>query len=398
MRILIVGGGLGGMALAAFLQQRGLRFELLERAGDLSDQGFALGLWSNGRAVLQRLGVAEEFDAWGTPIGQYEIRGRAIGPSERRLRTFSLEGFEERFGSGYVQVSRRRLHGMLAGRVDAARVRMGARFVGLQASADGVRVRWVSGGEAGRSAAAVEHEDLYDVIVGADGVHSAVRAAAMEPGLERFTGWRSWYGWIDKSHVPSGTMVEHLGPGHCAALFDDAHGERDLGVFFAAQQPGRPAETPAAVRDIFAPAAAGLREALESAGQTVRLGADLASVRLGRWTAGGVALLGDAAHAFEPHNGLGASMAMEDADALAEQLDRAAGGQQVVAAALASYERLRRPRVALAQRISDRIRRLAFIERPLWRALGNLALPIVPTGWFERDFFPLFESSTRAGG
>jgi 2-polyprenyl-6-methoxyphenol hydroxylase-like FAD-dependent oxidoreductase len=381
MRILIVGGGLGGMALAVFLQQRGLSYQLMERAADFSEQGFALGLWSNGRAMLNRLGLAEAFDAAGTPIDFYQIRGGG----GRLLRTIPLSKFRDRYGSGYVQVSRQRLHAMLMSQVDAVNLRTGTAVTPLTQTSAGVRVRFES------TIPVAGSEDGYDVVVGADGVRSAVRAAAMRPGLERFSGWRSWYGWIDRSHVPPGTMVEYLAPGRCAALFDDAGSGRALGVFFAAQPPGEPAETAAAVRHLFQKTPPALQAALESAGDSVRVGADLATVRLARWSAGRVVLIGDAAHAFEPHNGLGASMAMEDAVVLADELAAVRDGASTIEVALAAYERRRRGRVAAAQRISDQIRRLAFIKRAACRGITNLAIPLLPRSFFEREYFRLFD-------
>jgi 2-polyprenyl-6-methoxyphenol hydroxylase-like FAD-dependent oxidoreductase len=385
MRILIVGGGLGGMALAAFLQQRGLGFELMERAPDFSDQGFALGLWTNGRAMLQQLNLANQFDAAGTPINRYEIRGA----SGRLLRTFPLSTFARHYGSGYVQISRHRLHSMLASRVDAANLRIATAVVGIESRSDRVRVRW----ETHRDCAQSSGETDYDLVVAADGVRSTVRAAAMGAGLEHFTGWRSWYAWVDRSHVPPATMVEYLAPGLCAALFDDAHGQRALGVFFAATLPGGPPESPHAVREHFAAAPRALQAALESAGESIQLGADLATVRLQRWTAGRVVLIGDAAHAFEPHNGLGASMAMEDAAVLARELDRAATKPGGLPAALESYERRRRPRVNVAQRLSERIRRVAFVKNRPWRRLVDFAVPFLPRMIFERGFHQLFDET-----
>jgi len=330
--------------------------------------------------MLQRLGVAKAFDAAGTAIRQYETRDG----HGRLLRQFPLGQFEERFGCGYVQVERKRLHGMLCGCAEASRLRMGRGFVGLQQRDDGVVVRW----EDTSGAAA---EDRFDLVVGADGVSSAVRAAAFGAGLERYTGWRSWYGWVEQSLVPRGAMVEFLAAGRCAALFDDAHGERALGVFFAAQEPGMAAESPRQVRTLFAQTVPGLAAVLESAGDTVRLGADLATVQLRRWASGRVVLLGDAAHAFEPHNGLGASMAMEDAAVLAEELANIGENRNQIDGALAAYERRRRGRVTMAQRISERIRLFAFVRGAMRRRLADRGIRILPRGVVERDYFRLFE-------
>ena len=376
MKILIVGGGLGGMALAAFLEQRKLDYTLVERTADGGSQGYSLGVWSNTRALFAGLGLEDAFSRLGTPIHDYQI----VNASGRLLTRFSFKRLEQRFGMAYTAVDRTAVHRLLAGVVPVQRKQTGRHVTGMAG-------RWVQFSDG----AAAE----YDVVVGADGVHSTVRAAAFGPGCERATGWRAWYARIDKGHVPPNGMIECVGPGRCAALFDDP-GQRGLGVFFAARggsEPSNGREDADALRRLFADQAPIVRAVLAGVVDGDFMPTDLATVSLKQWHRGPVVLLGDAAHAFEPHTGLGASMAMGDAFVLAAVLDDAAAGRVSIAAALADYQRQRRPAVALARRINTQIRALAFIRSPVRRAMVDCVIPWIPHWPFVRQYSSLLSSS-----
>jgi hypothetical protein len=112
---------------------------------------------------------------------------------------------------------------------------------------------------------------------------------------------------------------------------------------------------------LFAPELSCMPGALDGIGEDAIMVTDLASVQLTHWVRRRVVLLGDAAHAFEPHTGLGASMAMEDA------------------------------RVALAQKLTRKIRSLAFIKSKAMRFAANRIIPFLPERLFLHDYFTLLD-------
>jgi 2-polyprenyl-6-methoxyphenol hydroxylase-like FAD-dependent oxidoreductase len=238
----------------------------------------------------------------------------------------------------------------------------------------------------------------YDLIVGADGVHSHVRDLVFGNSLQTFTGWRAWYIWIDKRFRTPAGMTEYLAPGRCLGIFDD--GDRALAIFFAACPPDTPDDPTARIallKNLFQNELRSLPGALDTTRDDEVMSTDLASVRLKRWVKGRVVLLGDAAHAFEPHTGLGASMAMEDAHVLAKEISGVSRDYSVDQA-LGNYEKKRQERVVVALHLNRKIRTLAFLRPKPMRALANLLIPCVPERLFTKSYFELFDQNELGDG
>jgi 2-polyprenyl-6-methoxyphenol hydroxylase-like FAD-dependent oxidoreductase len=375
MKILIVGGGLGGMMLAASLEQRGLDYHLIEQSPEEKDQGYSLGVWCNTRRLFQKFGLEKQFDELGMKIHTYDI----CDCSGRVLKNFRFDSFYARYGMAYTQVNRRQLRQLLQLKTHPDRISFATKLLGLKQFPDYVDVSFSNG-----------QTKQYDVVVGADGVHSLVREHAFGKSLQNFTGWRAWYVWIDKRFRTAG-MTEFLGPGRCVGIFDD--GDRLLAIFFATCDPREsddPSSRLAHLKKIFHHELATMPGALDGVSDDDVMSTDLASIHMKRWVQGRVVLLGDAAHAFEPHTGLGASMAMEDADALANELARFSTDAQLTAA-LNNFQNKRQKRVAIAQRLNRRIRMFAFIKSKPMRSLANLLIPHIPQGLYTKEYFTLFD-------
>jgi 2-polyprenyl-6-methoxyphenol hydroxylase-like FAD-dependent oxidoreductase len=383
MRILIVGGGLGGMMLAASLEQRGLHYDLIEQSPEKHDQGYSLGVWCNSQNLFQSLGLQGPFDKLGTKIHIYDI----CDSSGRQLRAFRFDPFYSRYGMAYTQVNRRQLRDLLSSKTDPTRISFNTKLVAMNQSPAHVEVT-LSDGPVKR----------YDLVIGADGVHSLVRDLAFGKSLQTFTGWRGWYVWIDKRFGKRAGMTEFLGPGRCLGIFDD--GDRALAIFFATcvpAAPDDPADRVALLKELFKSELAHLPGALDTIRGDEVMSTDLASVRMKRWIHNRAILLGDAAHAFEPHTGLGASMAMEDAYVLANEIALVSSGYPI-AEALNNYQRMRQQRVAIAQRLNWKIRTFAFIRTGMMRSIANLLIPHMPENLFTRSYFKLFDQTELTCG
>src|SRR5215467_208705 len=194
LKILIVGGGLGGLALAGFLDKCDIDYSIIEKRSEWCHEGYALGLWNNGRNILRKLGLADRFD-------QNEIAFQSILICDgrgNRLRSYDLSRFYTEFGMAYSHIRRADLHQWLLDRV-ARPVRMGMAVTSLHETENDVSVTLSDG--------SVEH---FDLVVGADGVHSAVRNCCFQEHVESYIDWRAWYVWVDRSYARPRVVSQYV--------------------------------------------------------------------------------------------------------------------------------------------------------------------------------------------
>ncbi len=332
MRVVVVGGGIGGLTAALALRAAGAEVSVHERAPGLraAQAGHGLVLWHNAVLALRELGLEPGVRKAGHELHRHLFRD-ARG---RRIAEWSMARMAGPLGAPVYSVSRPELHTLLAGQVGDDLV-TGSRFTGLTVTGDRVVARFGDG-----------REERADLLVGADGLRSAVRAALL-PGdpPPRYAGFTAFQGVIrlPGSGVPANTFLSTWGRGRwfvCYRLagdhvyWDGVLGDRvapRLGVsaldMLAAEFAGWPDPIP------------GLIAATGAEDVTPVHVFDRPPLR--RWSHGPVTLLGDAAHPMTFNLGQGAGQAIEDALVLAGELT---GGD--VPRALAGYEARRVDRTA----------------------------------------------------
>jgi len=351
--ILIAGGGIGGLAAALSLLNRGFRVSVFERVPELKEIGAGFHCTPNGTRVLYGLGLKEEVQRVAVRLEERDIKLWSTA------RTWPLAGHgaqsEARYGAPYLLFHRGDLHAILAEAVrrrqpDALHV--DARCVDFLDGAGGVALELENG-----------KRITGDALIGADGVHSMVRKKLFGPDRPRFTGEIAWRGLIPVEHLPErmrGRVTSNwIGPSGSVTVYPVRRGEllnfvglveRDDWRVESWIEQGSIGECERdfhgwhedihlMIRNIETPFkwALFLRDPLE------------------RWSVGRVTLLGDACHPMVPYLGQGANMALEDAFVLARCLSEDAD----VPAALARYEAARRGRttemVVQSSRQSKRI-------------------------------------------
>ena len=373
LKVLIVGAGLGGLALAGFLDDCDIEYSIIEKCPEWNHAGFALGLWNNGRNMLRKLGLADRLDA--TEICFQTVL--ICDGKGNRLRSYNLEHFYSEFGMAYSHIRRADLHQWLLGRV-AGNIRMGTSLTSLHEKEDSVSVKLSDG-----------TEDRFDLVVGADGVHSTVRACCFQDHLEAYTDWRAWYLWVDRSFAHPRTVSQYVAPHECIAVFDE--GDRALVVFIAKADHSiwdDPQQRVDRLNLLFREEPTLIPQCLSKAAADDICPTDLIEISLRRWHTSRVVLLGDAAHGFEPFGGLGGSMALEDAYVLAAELTKLSNTDpKELSAALDRYEAIRKRRVDEARKLTRRMQCWATIESPLLRQIVNQLAPIVPESWITRGYF-----------
>ncbi|WP_255119909.1 FAD-dependent monooxygenase [Streptomyces sudanensis] len=227
-------------------------------------------------------------------------------------------------------------------------------------------------------------EEAYDLVVGADGIRSTVRAhAAARPPALRHSGLTCWRGLTDNPGVTS--AVESWGPGTRCGLVplpDDR-----LYYYFVRPAPRRaPAPRwPDGFRDVFAHHRGAPARLLDSLAGPPPLHHDLEELDTPVWGRGRVLLLGDAAHAMTPNLGQGAAMAVEDAYALALALRPGAEG------AAERYRALRHRRVRALQLASRHSGTVAGWRNPAARALREAVFRRMPDSFTERQYRSLVD-------
>lgn len=334
LRVVIVGGGIGGVAAANALLQRGVEVRVYEQASTLSEVGAGLAIQPNGLHVLRRLGFGEDIARYGARWTDMQFR-RADG-------TFI---FERPSDIEFYGLHRADLLGMLIDRLPTGIVETGHRCVDFvqddkQATvifADGARV-------------------TGDVVVGADGIHSALQPHVVERAAPIASGAMAYRGVIPAVSVnwPAGVMRNWLGAGKRFMVYPVRANQLINYVGFVPTDeqlkeswsaPG----DPAALAAEFAGWEPLVSAILNQVTICFRWGLyDREPLRM--WSRGRLTLLGDAAHPMLPHAGQGANQALEDGLALATilaQTDRASAPE-----ALRVYESLRRQRTASVQALS----------------------------------------------
>jgi 2-polyprenyl-6-methoxyphenol hydroxylase-like FAD-dependent oxidoreductase len=363
VRLLIVGAGIAGLALARALRLRGSTAELLvvERAAEWSGIGAGLYLPGNAVRALAELGLGSALKGRGHPIA----RQRFLNQGGRLLAEVDVERFWEGVG-GCVAIERAVLHELLLEATADERVLLGTSVTGLE------------NGPSSRVTLSDGSTDSYDLVVGADGVNSTIRGLALGGPPARYVGQASWR-FVADGFPDSDAWSVRVGRGRA---FLTVPLGRETVYCYADQSTGDPAGAAAADwRASFADFADPVPGLLDQAGEAYF--ASIEEVVPPAWTAPGVALVGDASHASSPNMAQGAAMAVEDALVLAELLT----ANRSVPQALDEYERRRRERVAWVQAQTHRRDRTRSLPGPVLRLVLRLAGERI----FRSNYAPLKE-------
>jgi 2-polyprenyl-6-methoxyphenol hydroxylase-like FAD-dependent oxidoreductase len=371
-RLLVVGGGIAGFGLARALSLRGVSCTLVERLVAPSGSGLGLNLPGNAVRALAALGLADEVVRRGMRIRRREYRNKA----GRLLFAVSEEAFWGQVGPS-VCLRRGDLLDILRASTPELTPRWGTPVVAAELVDDGVQVQLESG-----------PTETYDFVVGADGVHSAVRRevipgdnprrslmteaswrfTAPNPGVDCWTVWSGAQGTfllipVDEQHVY----------GYAATTRGGAAGDDPqwLGTTFAGFAEPVPTTVAAVLDD---------RDQLYYS--------PVEEVRCERWSHGRLALIGDAAHATGPVWAQGAAQALEDAIVLADLLAARSDWSTVGA----EFERLRRPRVAHVQAATDKMSRIAALPS----LLRDMVAPVLGPRAYREAYGPLRTTVAQA--
>ncbi|MFF8357691.1 FAD-dependent monooxygenase [Streptomyces chartreusis] len=344
-RIVIVGGGIGGLTAAAFLHRAGLSATVYEQAPALTEVGAGILVAPNAVRLLRRLGVMERLLRRAVPLEwAWEFRRWADG---RVLSVERLGGVCERlYGERTYTVHRADLLDTVRSAVPDGWVRLGRRCTAVEAGPGGAVLRFADGSVVGA-----------DVVIGADGVHSVVRGAVAEAAPARYSGLCAFRTVVPAHAAPDFALrpaqTLWLGPGRHFVHYPIAGGDavNVVAVAPAGDFTDESWSATATVEELRAEFAGWDPRVtdLVTAGGAPGRWALLDREPLPRWSRGGITLLGDAAHPMFPFFAQGAAQSIEDAAVLAHCLATSADSPEQ---ALRRYEAARIERTTRLQRVS----------------------------------------------
>lgn len=365
--VIIIGGGIGGLAVANALTQAGMSWEIHERSPRIGLGGTGLTLWPNALRALGRLGLDQGVQTLADPLELGEI----YDWRQRPLKSIPLTPVRERSGLPLLCLRRVDLYAELLRPLDPARIHTGSRCIGYRREAEGASLTFEDGTM--RSA---------PLVVAADGVRSFLRDAMIGASPLRYVGWMTWRGVakLSPGSFPKGRYREFFGRGSRFGVFwirDDYvywYGTLNSAVHDKpAIHPAHKAEALAHFAD-WPPLAHAVIGATDPE-DLVRTGV-YDTLPLPRWTDGALTLLGDAAHPMTPDLGQGACQAIEDALALAQCLK--AGPD--LTKALETYQAIGLARTTPLVARSRKIGKMRQWQTPVTATLRNTIMRLMPQG------------------
>jgi salicylate hydroxylase len=345
-KILIAGGGIGGITTALALRSRDIEAQLFEQAEAFRQVGAGIQLSCNATRILEALGVGEGL----ARIAVFpEARDyRAWDTGERLFWTPLGRRAELSFGAPYYHVHRAELLGVLLAALGQEGFCLNAEVVGFDQDENSVAITIADG---------TTYEG--DVLVGADGIHSMVRAGLFGREHARYTGNVAWRGLVPAAAIAHLDLKEvtgvWMGPNRSIVQYYVSEGRTFNWIGISrSYQPARESWlAEGSIEDALAEYTGWhptIREVIRSTPRVLRQ-ALYDREPLSNWQIGRVVLLGDAAHPMLPFYAQGAAQSIEDAYVLAGCI---ATWPQEPTQALAEYVRLRLPRTAWMQGLSRR--------------------------------------------
>jgi len=359
LKVLISGAGVAGLTCAALLEKQGIKPQIIEREKEtnFNKSGYMLGLLPLGGRVLNQLDLKEAYVNTSTRMENYEI----FNEKGDKLKSYPLKYINESYGH-YGGISREKLIELILNRVKS-KIIFDSEIKSLKNKGNKVEVNFED-----------EKTNIFDLVIIAEGLHSKSRKLLLSENEFNYyeTGWGGWVTWLNEK--PDTSYREFRGNGSFLGLYPV---ENKLGAFL-----GGPVNHIKKIgKDNFINEIKNklsgdnilVNEALESISKDKHPFIwNFHDCKSSTWYKGSIVLLGDTATGFLPTAGVGASMAMDSASALSDELSRA--DEDHINYALKLYSKRQKARVEKAQKDSRNLGKFMFLNSKFKAAIRNRVL------------------------
>jgi 2-polyprenyl-6-methoxyphenol hydroxylase-like FAD-dependent oxidoreductase len=360
-RVAIAGGGIGGLVFARALERADIDAAVFERAPALAPVGAGILVQTGALLALRTLGL----DAAVRAAGRDVTLGLGLTDTGKTLQATDMSFLAAELGAGIVAIHRARLQQIFASALERTAIRLDKRCTGFDDDGDGVTVRFDDGSS-----------ERADLLVGADGLHSAVRGALFGESPLRYAGYTSWRGIAPLAPDAEGRVAELWGRGLRFGYAPVSASETYWFAVANAPEGGRDEDPKRAVAERFGSFCAPVPELVAATPEDRVFRTDIHDrPPIASWSRGRVTLLGDAAHPTTPNLGQGGCMAIEDAVTLAHEL----ATKDSHAAAFAAYEAKRVARTSKIVEASFKFGRIAQLDGAVSTALRNFVMRLTPS-------------------
>lgn len=374
MDIIIIGAGIGGLTTAIACEQAGFNTMVYEASSSHSVAGAGIWMACNAMQVFDRLGIAHDILNAGVALDRLSITDHHLNV----IQDTEQAPYIERFGYSITSIHRSRLRDVLLKHYPKE-VHLGKRLTKLEEKGNQVIAHFEDGStQAG------------DMLLGTDGIHSAVRQQLFPSSRIRYSGQTCWRGVADMT-LPTelgNCCIEAWGNKYRLGL--SVISPSEVYWFAVAKAPqgqqDEPSMRKAMLRDMYADFAQPVPNLLEATPEDRIIRHDLSDLQpLSQWHRGRICLIGDAAHATTPNMGQGGGQAVEDAWFIAQALSQ----HRDPSLAFQHFQTMRSKKVNHIVKTSWRIGKAAHI--PFGQGLRNRLMRLTPPARIEKMLIDLYQ-------
>ncbi len=374
MRIAIIGGGISGLTTAIALRNKGFAPVVYEKISELGEVGAGIWLAPNALKVLDFLGVGDEVKKAGHPLSSVEITNQKL----QAIRSSKDNYFSDQLGNKTIAIHRARLQQILYDHVPKEQIFFGQSFTKIEKQQERVLIDFTSGYQE------------FDLVLGADGIHSQVREWIHPNAHKRYSGQTCWRG-ISEMNLNG----DWQGAGREAWGKEIRFGFSPISdkevYWFAVKNEASGGVGPENIKsyltEMYSDFHPLVNEIISHTQESKIIRNDLFDLEpFNGWSKGSIGLIGDAAHATTPNMGQGACQGIEDAYYISKIL---AESRKETEQVLKEFEKFRKSKVNYIVNNSWRFGQL--VHRPSSQFILKTLMKLTPSKIMEKQMSRLYE-------